>query len=112
MATAAYGAYAFRSPDHLARLTGVDAETATNLGRLFGVRDVSSGLRIALATSPTAARRALFVRALFDGIDAVGFGALAPLPSGRLKGAAAGGSWGAIALLLARFERSRAEASS
>lgn len=101
-ATILYGGYALARPEHLARQTGIDPATSRRLGRLFGVRDVASGLSLYLARSPRALRRALIVRAAFDAVDVVGFGALAPVPSGRAKGAAAGGTWGAIALLLAR----------
>lgn len=66
------------------------------------MRDLASGLAIALCSAPSRARTALRARALFDGLDVAGFGTLSPLPSGRAKVAAAGTAWGVAALALAR----------
>ena len=98
--TATYGAYALARPEHLARQTGIDPATARTLGRLFGVRDIVSGLSLLVADSPRARIRALRLRVALDTADAVGFAGLAPLPSGRTRGAVAGGTWAVIALAL------------
>src|SRR4051794_422285 len=101
LATAAYGVYALASPDHLSRHGGLgdgdppDAAVRV-LPRTIGVRDVASGVSIAIrpGTLP------LVLRAAFDLGDAVVFGTQLPTPKARRTVAAVASLWGSLALLL------------
>lgn len=101
--TTAYGLYALGRPQHLSRQLGVNPQTASRLGRALGLRDLASGLAIALAPTPDAVRGGLVARTTFDSLDAVGFGVLAPTADGGRKAAGVAAVWGALgaALLLA-----------
>ena len=104
-ATAGYGAYSLIAPEHLSRQLGLDNETATRLGRAFGVRDLTIGLSLLVTSNAQTRQRLLGSRVAIDMADAVGIGVLSPKPEGRKRGAAVAGFWGAIALALLVAQR-------
>lgn len=98
--TAGYGAYAVARPHHLTRQVGIDPHTARRTGHVLGTRDMLSGAAIVITAPSTTAGIPLLVRAVFDGIDTIGFGVLSPSQTGRRKAAGAAATWGVAASLL------------
>ncbi len=94
VATAAYGAAILAKPALLLKPSGmpVDEPDLHTFTRTLGVRDLASGIAMAVAPSRTAMRVAIAVRAASDAGDAVVLGkALAGRPEQKKILAVAGG---------------------
>ncbi|SES37486.1 hypothetical protein [Actinokineospora terrae] len=107
LATAAYGAAVtirpalMAKPTGLVTLTGEPARGVAVLTRSIGVRDVATGLAMAVAPAGTALRTAIAVRVSADIADAVGFGTGLPDADARRKSALVAGIWAGLCALSA-----------
>jgi hypothetical protein len=107
VATAAYGAAVLVKPALLLKPSGlpVDDENLHTFTRTLGVRDLASGLAMAVAPTRTAMRVAIAVRAASDAGDAVVLGkAMAGKPEQKKILAVAGG-WAVLCGLSALATR-------
>lgn len=85
-ATAVYSAAVIAKPEVLTTPTGLgDSPASRTLGTAVGVRDLVSGLAVALAPSGIPLRLALLVRVAMDIGDTVVLGAAAPDKATRNK---------------------------
>ncbi|WP_084467297.1 hypothetical protein [Actinokineospora inagensis] len=107
LATAVYGAAIVVRPAVLAEPTGLVAASGRPargvavLTRSVGVRDVATGLAMAVAPAGVALRLAIAVRVVSDVGDAVGFGTGLPEAGARRKSAAVAGVWAGLCALSA-----------
>lgn len=95
--TAAYAASTLVRPTILSRPTGLDASESTDvLARAVGVRDLASGVALALAPAGAAQRLALLVRIGSDLGDVASFAA-ADLPiTGKRKAITVAAAWAGL----------------
>ncbi|OLR89452.1 hypothetical protein [Actinokineospora bangkokensis] len=102
VATAVYGAAVTARPTLMAKPTGlVNAAGSPSRGvavltRSIGVRDVATGLAMALAPAGAPLRAAIAVRVVSDLADAVGFGTGLPGADARRNSALVAGGWAAL----------------
>lgn len=107
VATAAYGAAITARPELLLKPSGMprDEENLHTFTRTLGVRDLASGVAMAVAPSRGAMRVAIGVRVASDAGDLVVLGrALAGKPE-RKKVVAIAGGWGLLCALSALATR-------
>ncbi|WP_067814606.1 hypothetical protein [Nocardia inohanensis] len=106
-ATAAYGAAVAVRPEILLRPSGLgagDEPALRTLTRLVALRDLASGLAMAVASGPQARRGVVAVRLASDLADTLVFGrALAGRPE-RTKTLAVTGGWGLLCAAAAGYE--------
>ncbi|MBM7772336.1 hypothetical protein JOD54_002540 [Actinokineospora baliensis] len=107
IATALYGAAVAVRPALMARPTGLVTSTGEPargvavLTRSIGVRDVATGLAMAVAPAGKPLRTAIAVRVAADVADAVGFGTGLPDAEARRKSAVVAGVWAGLCALSA-----------
>ena len=96
--TIAFGALELAKPDLWGAPTGIvgPSPAMRTWHHTLGIRDVVSGLAMAVAPPGPALRAATLFRIVSDGTDALAFGMNAP--TARLKGKAAGAALGYAAL--------------
>lgn len=104
VATAAYGVATIVKPDVLARPTQLDTTTGEaswqlqTLIRAIGVRDVASGVAIAVSPPGRTLQTALLLRIAADIGDATVFGIALPARDARRKSVGGAGAWAALNL--------------
>jgi hypothetical protein len=101
--TAVYAASTVVRPEVLARPAGLEASSSTDvLVRAVGVRDLASGVALAVAPAGWAQGLALLTRITADLGDAVSFAAADLSMTGKRKAVSVAAAWaglGALALL-------------
>ncbi|WP_370944753.1 hypothetical protein AB5J62_37345 [Amycolatopsis sp. cg5] len=111
--TAGYGVAVLARPQLLAKpcaLTEADGSVPVSvaaLARAAGVRDLASGVALALAPAGGPLRLAVALRTAADLSDAVLFGLALPNPTTRKRAAAGAAAWGVLCALSAVPDRAR-----
>ncbi|PRY40740.1 hypothetical protein [Umezawaea tangerina] len=96
-ATAVYSAAVIAKPEVLTGPTGLgDSPSSRTLGTAVGVRDLVSGLAVALAPSSVPLRLALLARVAMDIGDSVVLGLAAPDKATRTKVVGVALGWAAV----------------
>ncbi|WP_156753805.1 hypothetical protein [Actinokineospora pegani] len=102
VATALYGAAVAVRPALMAKPTGLVGGSGepgpgvSVLTRSIGVRDLATGLAMALAPAGAPLRGAIAVRVVSDLVDAVGFGTGLPSARARKNSALVAGGWAVL----------------
>ncbi|WP_330180101.1 hypothetical protein OHB26_27270 [Nocardia sp. NBC_01503] len=107
VATAVYGAAVVIRPEVLLRPTGLGSGTEPELratARLIALRDLVSGLALAIADDPAARRTAAIIRVACDAADTSVFGIALDGRRERVKTLAVTAGWGALCALAAGYE--------
>ncbi|WP_458689783.1 hypothetical protein [Nocardia tengchongensis] len=106
-ATAVYGVAVAIRPEVLLRPTGLGSGAEPELraaARLIALRDLASGLALAITDDPAARRTAAIIRVACDAADTAVFGVALEGHRERAKSLAVTAGWGALCGLAAVYE--------